>query len=188
MASETQKSYGYRKERAWDDFFRGDGIDIGCGADPLKPEDWDGCKSVRPYDMKDGDANTCDNIQDETYDFVYSSHCLEHMHDPEVALRNWIRITKRGGHIAFAVPHEIFYEKYNWPSRFNTDHKTSWSLEFKSNLPKSIYVPEFLVGFSDVAKVILAKTVLRDFDFTRFNEDQTRGNAVCQIDVVLQKY
>lgn len=185
MSDETKKSTNIRKEKGYDLYFNGRGIDIGCGSDILDKSVWTAIEDIQPYDLQHGDANKCDNLEDETYDFVYSSHCLEHMHDPKIALGNWLRITKSGGYVIFAVPHEIFYEKCNWPSRFNPDHKTSWALEFKSNMPKSVFVPDFLKSFD--ADVILCETNLINFDFNRFGEDQTRGKAICQIDVVLRK-
>lgn len=186
MSDETRKCTQMRKEKGYDKFFQGKGIDIGCGTDIIDKSTWGGITEVQPYDVQHGDANTCDNLEDNTYDFVYSSHCLEHMHDPKIALTNWIRVTKSGGYIVFCIPHEVYYEKYNWPSRFNSDHKTSWAMEFKSNLPKSVFVPEFLASFDNV-KVVLAETNLRNFDFNKFSQDQTRNDAICQIDVVLRK-
>ena len=193
MGLETKKLYHYRKVLEYDEYFRGHGIDIGCGGhkndsamDLLTGFDY--IESVIPYDRIDGDANTCDNIEDNTYDFVYSSHCLEHMIDAEKAFGNWVRICKPGGYLVHAVPHELFYEKCKWPSRYNKDHKWSWTLEFPSNLPKSIHVPDFLKKFD--VDIIRLETVLLEFDFTRFQEDQTRednGWAASQIEFVLQK-
>lgn len=189
MSDETSKCHELRKSMNYDEFFKGDGVDIGCGTDPISKDGWDGITSVAPYDQAQGDGNTMDNVEDKTYDFAFSSHCLEHMHDPEVALSNWLRVVKSGGYVVFCVPHEIFYEKCQWPSRFNTDHKTSWMLEWKSNLPKSVYVPEFLENFCKKygAEVVVCRTTLENFDFRKFQQDQTRGDAICQIDVVLRK-
>ena len=39
--------------------------------------------------------NTYGGVKDETYDFVYSSHTLEHINDIYTALKNWIRILKK---------------------------------------------------------------------------------------------
>ena len=58
----------------------GRGIDIGCGPDPVTPD-------VRGFDTADGDANDITRYVHEQFDFVYSSHCLEHMRDPRAALR-----------------------------------------------------------------------------------------------------
>jgi SAM-dependent methyltransferase len=63
-------------------------------------------------------------FDDESQDAVYSSHCLEHLDDPRIALREWHRVTKIGGFVVIAVPHQHLYEKKNaLPSRWAEDHK-----------------------------------------------------------------
>lgn len=54
-------------------------------------------------------AETLDLIGPATQDFVLASHVLEHCFDPLMALRNWLRVLKPGGHILMAVP-----EAENW--------------------------------------------------------------------------
>lgn len=184
--NETNKMNLIRKENGYDNYFCGHGIDLGCGNDILNANYFNRIISIQPYDVEHGDANHCANIQDNNYDFVYSSHLLEHMRDPALALKNWIRICKSGGYVIAAVPHEIYYEKMIWPSRYNHDHKYSFRLERTTVMPKSIYVPEFLSTFN--AKVVSCELYLLNFDFTKFWEDQTLQDAVCQIEFILQKY
>jgi len=187
MPNATSLSYFYRKQKGFDRYFKGVGIDIGCGSDCLSRDHFPSIERVDPYDMQHGDANTCSNIPDNTYDFVYSSHCLEHMHDPYVTFGHWLRICKPGGYQIHAVPHEIFYEKFHWPSLYNSDHKTSWTLEWRSNLPKTVHVPDFLNKFNDQFRVISAETILENYNFGRFTEDQTLGNTICHIEFIGQK-
>ena len=61
--------------------------------------------SVCARDLADGDAMLMRGVEPDSYDFVHSSHCLEHMLDPTVALENWIRICKKGGRLV-TVPDE----------------------------------------------------------------------------------
>ncbi len=121
--SETLKA---RSRRERDGFFekyiRGRGIDIGCGTDPLTPD-------VMKYDRIHGsrDAQMLPEVQDEQFDFVYSSHCLEHLHNPIIGLMNWWRVLKPGGFLIVTVPHRDLYEKRQvLPSRWNDDHKSFW--------------------------------------------------------------
>lgn len=44
-------------------------------------------------------------IPDERYDFILSSHTIEHVANPLRALREWIRTLKIGGVIVLVVPH-----------------------------------------------------------------------------------
>lgn len=182
---ETSKLNNYRKHAGYDAYFVGHGIDIGSGDDILDKSVFTRIESVLPYDKDQGDANLCQNLADNSFDFVYSSHCLEHMNNVEQAFRNWLRICKPGGHLVVAVPHEVYYEKNIWPSFFNQDHKFSFRLEQHTMLPKSIWVQPFLAHFP--VSVLACSLLLFDFDFATYWQDQTVGNAVCQIEFVVKK-
>ncbi|MCL1920674.1 MAG: class I SAM-dependent methyltransferase [Kiritimatiellaeota bacterium] len=45
-------------------------------------------------------------IGDETYDFVISSHCIEHLANPLRGLSEWTRVLKTNGMILLIVPHK----------------------------------------------------------------------------------
>lgn len=119
---ETSKRASQRSAEKWfDKYLVGEGIDIGSGDDPVSPE-------ARQWDIKDGDAQYLHGVEDGSFDWVYSSHCLEHMVDPAVALSNWWRVLRPGGHLIVMVPDEDLYEQAVWPSVNNTDHKSTWSI------------------------------------------------------------
>lgn len=123
--AETSKAKQRRiREGFFDRYIHGKGIDIGCGrlqthdgADPLTD-------SVVQHDSDICDAHTMNVYKDEEFDYVYASHILEHLDYPKVAVRNWYRILKYGGHLIIAVPSAFRYEKQlKLPSRWNGDHK-----------------------------------------------------------------
>ena len=112
----------------------GAGIDIGCGPDPVTP-------GVRQFDLVDGDANRISEHVAGQFDFVYSSHCLEHMRDPRAAVREWWKLVKPGGHLFFVVPDEDLYEQGVFPSRFNAGHTATFTLaKSRSWSPVSVNV------------------------------------------------
>ena len=114
----------------------GRGIDIGCGPDPVTPD-------ARRFDLEHGDANVASRHVKEQFDFVYSSHCLEHMHDPRMTILDWWKLVKPGGHLFVVVPDEDLYEQGVFPSRFNPDHKATFTIsKAKSWSPKSVNVLE----------------------------------------------
>lgn len=117
---ETSKSRQYWGPLEWS-VLKGRGIDIGCGPDPITSE-------ARAFDVQDGDANVITRYVHEQFDFVYSSHCLEHMHEPRKALLEWWQLVRPGGHLFFIVPDEDLYEQGVFPSRFNRDHKATFSI------------------------------------------------------------
>lgn len=120
---ETRKAKPRRdRELFFDKFTRGHGIDIGCGEDPLTPSAvrWD-------KTLGSGDATLMEGVPDNSYDYLYASHVLEHLTDYEQAIRNWWRILKPGGWLIVVVPHRDLYEKrMELPSRWNPDHKHFW--------------------------------------------------------------
>jgi len=78
------------------------------------------------YDNKRGkiivnDAVNIYNVKDETYDFCFSSHVLEHIANPLKAINEWLRIIKKGGYIIIIVPEKsvCFDHKRNY-SVFST--------------------------------------------------------------------
>jgi SAM-dependent methyltransferase len=118
--NETSKS-----KRLWGllerSVLQGNGIDVGCGPDPVTPQ-------ARGFDVADGDANEITRYVHDQFDFVYASHCLEHMHDPRAAVLEWWKLVRPGGHLFFIVPDEDLYEQGVFPSRFNSDHKATFTI------------------------------------------------------------
>jgi len=115
---ETAKARSRReREGFFETYCRGRGLDIGYGGDPVVP-------GVRGWDFEHGDATELRGVPDSAYDFVHSSHLLEHVVDCERTLERWWRAVRPGGHLLLYVPHRDLYEKRKTlPSRFNEDHK-----------------------------------------------------------------
>lgn len=170
-------------------YFVGHGVDIGAGPDSLEKLAYvfRGITKVDSWDLPQGDAQLMGSVSDDTYDFVHSSHCLEHMVDPHTALRNWIRITKPGGYLILTVPEEGLYEHYNWPSRFNGDHKWSFSIgRSKAAMPKATSVMELLMRLTniEVQRIVLVDDFYNPADAS----DQTRTiTTECSIEIILKK-
>lgn len=122
-------------------YFVGHGIDIGSGPDPLTQyaEFFPLMQSCRAWDLKDGDAELLETVQDNAFDFVHSAHCLEHMRNVPNAMANWLRVLKPGGTLVCLVPDEDLYEQGVFPSTFNPDHKHTFTIyKQKSWSPVSI--------------------------------------------------
>lgn len=61
-----------------------------------------------------------DEIKNDTFDFVYSSHCLEHSFNPIATLTDQIRITKPGGFIYTTIPNKKYtYDKNRTTTSIN---------------------------------------------------------------------
>ena len=75
---------------------KGNGIDVGGGHWPLKEarvidDDIENAYKIREYNG--------------SLDYVFSSHCLEHLEDPRSALKEWIRVLDREGILYLYLPH-----------------------------------------------------------------------------------
>lgn len=102
----------------------GRGIDIGSGTDPLIASGE--VSGIDTFDKPDGNAQ---NLRgDRQYEFAYSSHCLEHMEDVPLAIRNWSTLVRQFGRLFLVLPDFVLYERMQWPSRYNSDHKAAFSL------------------------------------------------------------
>lgn len=128
--AETRKSHESRVKMGWfDKYVKSPGIDIGCGG-PDGPNPIDILMpNFRPYDraLGHGDATLMADIADEEYLTVYTSHIIEHLYDPILAIQNWWRILKPTGHLIIVAPHRDLYEKKKrLPSIWNDDHKSFW--------------------------------------------------------------
>lgn len=172
-------------------YFIGNGIDIGCGDDPLTKykEQFPLMKEVRAWDMPDGDAQFMKGVPDDTYDFVHSSHCLEHLDDPYEAFENWIRICRPGGHIITTIPDEDRYEQGVWPSTANIWHKTSWTIaKAESWSPGSNNLMAMLFAFADRVETVKVELVDSSYMYNEPVYDQTKfGIAECAIEFIVRK-
>jgi SAM-dependent methyltransferase len=64
------------------------------------------------------DAVNISLVKNECYDFVFSSHSLEHIANPLKAINEWLRIITNGGYIIIIVPEKsvCFDHKRNYSS------------------------------------------------------------------------
>lgn len=97
-------------------FCQGDGLDIGAGDWPLP--------GAKPIDMALGhNGMSLPPPWDKKYDYIFSSHCLEHLTDPVKALEHWKGHIKPGGVLFLYLPHpDMAY----WRPQHNRKHLHSW--------------------------------------------------------------
>lgn len=186
---ETAKCRDIRAQRGdFEAYLHGQGIDIGAGNDPLRIPNG----SVRTWDVNDGDAQHLATIPDESFDFVYSSHCLEHLQDVATALRNWVRVARRGGYLYIVVPDYLLYEKMTWPSMHNAGHLHSFSTFITRsavNRPNHHHVDDDLVPLLTSLGTRVLRITFEDYGFN-YNAgvlEQTMAGAVCQICIVAER-
>jgi hypothetical protein len=181
MSNESTKAMARRlAEGYFDILFQGRGIDIGSGNDPVTPD-------CVPWDIEQGDAQVLEGIPPEHFDWVYSSHCLEHLVSPPDALRRWWQVLKPGGILLVVVPDEDLYEQGCWPSRFNSDHRWTFTIGKSSSWsPVSLNLIE-LVGELHDHQILWLRTCDYRYDYSGGVWDRTQGPAEAQIEACLRK-
>lgn len=152
---ESAKRYSWQRRRLNGLLagMHGEGLDVGAGCKPFAwwelPELVDrDITRVNTWDLREGDAHHLAGVPDASYDFLFASHILEHLLDPDLALENWVRVVKPGGTLLIAVPHQHLYEQRSvLPSQWNPNHKRFYT-------PTSFYTwlseLEELLGFEVV--------------------------------------
>ncbi len=198
MADEMSKSHPARLRAGDYEWLKGSVLDIGCGPDPIKlPPP----STVRGWDLEDGDATHLASLNDKSFDCVVSAHCLEHLHDPETAVRNWSRVLREGGYTYVLVPLYSAYEKFkdfqfgtDNAGKFNPDHKTSWDLINLENPPKNHrhfgYKEIVQLGKQAGLTIVDLRIEVDNFPWTRWNEaefDPTQHGSLAQLAIIYQK-
>lgn len=114
-------------------FLQGRIADLGHGGHKVHP-DAVGVDFFK-FDESDwiGDVRDLWFFDSESFDSVYSSHCLEDLWHPHQALAEWTRILRPGGHLSLFLPLRDFYPNVGTEGA-NPGHKDD-------------YVPEDVEGF-----------------------------------------
>lgn len=167
-------------EGLWERIARGRGLDIGAGATPVA----EGCDR---WDLPEGDAQALEGVADESYDWVFSAHCLEHLRNPGAALHRWWAVLKPGGWLVVQVPDEDLYEHGIWPSVYNPDHKFTFTVsKARSWSPVSVSLAS-LIGALPDRKVWAIRTVDTGWGADKGDADQTLGTAEAGVEAIVQK-
>ena len=165
------------REMFFEKYCLGSGLDVGYGGDLIHP-------SAFGWDFEHGDAQTLSSVGDSSMDYVYSSHTLEHMLLPNVALVNWWRVVKPGGYLILYIPERDLYEKKTQlPSKWNLDHKQFFLLE-NDELPATFGILPLIKRELTNFKIIYAK-ICNEGYFSGGNDVHSIGEY--SIEVVLQK-
>lgn len=95
-------------------FCHGIGYDIGCNR-----IEW-AYPGAKPIDLLFDDEWDAYNLPDGQVDYIYSSHCLEHLPDWVEALEYWTSKLRSGGILFLYLPH---YDQEYWKPWNNRKHK-----------------------------------------------------------------
>jgi len=147
-------------------FCSGNGLDLGYGGDPILPHAIT-VDSAKPYKTVGdsplnlaGDARYLKWFNDETLDFVFSSHLLEDFEPYETmhVILEWLRVLKIGGRLVLYLPDEPTYRAHcdRTGQEYNKSHKVA---DFGLDYLKRIISP------INNVKVIHEPPVVNDYSF-----------------------
>ena len=172
-------------------YFVGNGLDIGGKPDPLMLYKSLFCqiREVRTWDWDNGDAQFLASVQDASFDFVHSSHCLEHLVAPQEGLINWLRVVRPGGYLVVTVPDEDLYEQGVFPSTFNRDHKWTFTImKSRSWSTNSLNVLDLVRELGATAELVKLEQLSATYRFDLPRYDQTLTPVgECGIELVVRK-
>lgn len=103
---------------------KGVGYDIGC----MKPE-W-ALPGAIPIDKDFDDELDAYNLPEGSVDFIFSSHCLEHLEDWVSAMDYWYSLLKQGGVLFLYLPD---YSQEYWRPWNNRKHFSILSKEIMAD-------------------------------------------------------
>lgn len=183
MISATTRAKPRRLKEGFYKYCAGRGLDIGCGATPIT-------SLCERWDIEDGDAQLLEGIHYSMFDWIYSSHCLEHLASPAAALRRWWEVLKPGGYLLLAVPDEDAYEQYYWPSPFNGDHKHSFCVQKDASWCPDSYSLTDLLRQLPLHRIVRISVTddIAPAPISLTPQDRTLdGGLECSIEAIVQK-
>lgn len=188
MSQEAYKAAKRRMSEApefWANVFSGKGIDLGCGCAPIGLEHYPKITQNFAWDKVLNSRHDVSSLpfDDKEFNWAHASHVLEHVENPIATCNEWMRVLTPGGWLVITVPDFNLYERDQWPSRFNPDHKSTWSIEMAKSLIAILSV-NWDVLESDV------KLLDAGFNPDLPNHiDQTRPpyNAECAVEIIIRK-
>lgn len=182
--------------RLFTNVFKGEGLHISPGNDPLKKQHYPLCSNITLVDVADLRIET-DNLKtqigDKQYDFVYATNLACYENEPVDVLNHWLQFVASKGHLVISVQDEDLYEQGNFPSIFNNTHKKTFSIYKQLSWSGKHY--NFLDIIKKINNVTCRKIELIDsnYDYSLYGKgvDQTYnfsdGVEAC-IEVILKKY
>ena len=105
------------------EFCQGRGLDPGAGNRTFSAETV--CLDMHPQspEVMQGDATNLP-FRDGEFDYVINSHLIEHLPNPRIAICEWLRVVKPGGHVCMIIPNTIHTNGFNSDK---TPHRFEWS-------------------------------------------------------------
>jgi hypothetical protein len=100
--------------RLFTNVFKGDGLHISPGNDPLKQQHYPLCKSITVAEIADSKIETDSlkqQLSNKEFDFVYATNLAFYEDEPIHVINHWLNFVTSKGHLVLTVSDEELYEK-----------------------------------------------------------------------------
>jgi len=130
----------------------GKGVDVGASNWPIS--------GSRVIENKKEENAYIIKEQDNSLDFVFSSHCLEHLDKWQDALKEWYRVLKHEGVLVLYLPHpscEMWLPEVNKYHKWSPEPKVIeefLSKELKMKIKEISYLPDGYLSFVVIAEKV----------------------------------
>lgn len=119
-------------------FCKGKGVDVGAGNWPLP--------GAEPVDA--GKFHDANYLPGEDYDYIFSSHCLEHLPYTVETLEHWKKKLRAGGVLFLYLPHpDMVY----WRPQHCRKHLHSWQPAQMATILRDLGFVDVIHGERDLA-------------------------------------
>lgn len=128
----------------------GKGVDVGASTWPIS--------GARVIENKKEENAHIIKERDSSLDFVFSSHCLEHLDKWRDALKEWYRVLKQEGVLVLYLPHpscEMWLPEANKYHKWSPEPKIIeefLSKQLKMKIKEITYLPDAFMSFVVVAE------------------------------------
>ena len=119
-------------------FCVGNGLDVGAGR-------WK-FSGAQPVDMTDGGEAMA--LPEGQWDYIFSSHCLEHLVNPIAALEHWKTRLRVGGVLFLYLPSSAM--RY-WNTTRNRKHLHEWEPAQMARILRDLGFVDVIYGERDLA-------------------------------------
>lgn len=130
-------------------FCKGRGLDVGAGKWPLP-----GAVAVDSFNPGGAcfDGHNAMNLPQGphggAWDYIFSSHCLEHLTNPIAAIEHWHSRLRSGGTLMLYLPHP---EMRYWQPQFCRKHRHTWTPAQMAEIVRDLGFADVILSKRDLA-------------------------------------
>lgn len=186
----------WSQNRIYHQVFKGDGLHINPGDDPIKAKNFPCVDSVdritlTPLTIEKDKLE--EKLENKQYDFVFAGNIAGYEDEPLEVIKHYLKAVKPKGHLILTFPDEDLYEQGNFPSIFNPGHKKTFSIYKQESWSGKHYNILDIIDNIDEASCRKIELVDTNYNYSLIGSgvDQTiqfTDGVEAVIELILKKY